>query len=149
VLSEKKLTLADFEATFRTGITSIPGIAGVFSRQEIESAKLNSPHFRAIQKSYQKERSGDYFILISENYIYDEALTGTSHGSPYDYDTHVPLLFRSDIIAKGIIGTRVGIADIAPTIAKCLSLSFHDSRDGKNLPIRIIARPKFSKAKKK
>ena len=47
---------------------------------------------------------------------------GTTHGSGYDYDTHVPLIFYGNRINKGETSIRTEITDIAPTINALLGL---------------------------
>lgn len=138
-LSEKKITLPEFEPFIKDVITSQQGVAAVYSRQGIEFSKAANPLFASIQKSYNAQRAGDYFLLVKPNYIFadDNEITGTSHGSPYEYDTHVPLIIRAPIIARGNIGGKVGMASLAPTIAKSLGFTLSGSRDGQSLPVRI------------
>ena len=136
-LTEKKITLEDFEATFRPTVLRAKGIAALFSRQEIESSKNNTPYFSAVKKSYHSNRAGDYFIIVKPNYIYADSGEGTSHGSPHDYDAHVPLFIRSHVIPRGVVPARVGIADVAPTLAKSLQIPMSGETDGKILPVKI------------
>jgi arylsulfatase A-like enzyme len=44
--------------------------------------------------------------------------TGTTHGTPWDYDTRVPLIFRGPGIPAGAIRNEdMGIENLAPTLA--------------------------------
>ena len=56
--------------------------------------------------------------------------TGTTHGSGYSYDTHVPVIFYGKGIKKGTSSALYGIRDIAPTIAKLLQIEFPDGTTG-------------------
>jgi len=47
---------------------------------------------------------------------------GTTHGSPYAYDTHVPLLWYGWHIPSGITYAPISITDIAPTLAALLQI---------------------------
>ena len=71
---------------------------------------------------------------ISAGYIYRTPY-GTGHGSPYDYDTHVPLLFSRKNRPKRQVSDHVATVDIAPTIGHILSIPIPDSVDGKILKI--------------
>ena len=59
---------------------------------------------------------------------------GTTHGSSYSYDTHVPLIFWGGMIPKGKKDRLVNIRDIAPTISTILGISYPNGCTGNPLP---------------
>jgi arylsulfatase A-like enzyme len=59
--------------------------------------------------------------------------TGTSHGTPYRYDTHVPILFWGIGVKAQQVTRVVHTVDIAPTIAKVLGINAPNTIDGKSL----------------
>ncbi len=61
----------------------------------------------------------------------DHGLTGTEHGSPYRYDTHVPALFYGGSIAQGETWMPYTICDIAPTISAICGIPFPNASTGK------------------
>jgi hypothetical protein len=62
--------------------------------------------------------------------------TGSTHGSGFNYDTHVPLLFYGNGIQKGESLQRTEITDIAPTISVLLGISFPNGATGN--PIQAV-----------
>ena len=58
---------------------------------------------------------------------------GTTHGSPYNYDTHVPLIFYGAAFRAGTYRERVTPADLAPTLAAALGLTPPALADGRIL----------------
>ena len=62
--------------------------------------------------------------------------TGTNHGSPYDYDRHVPLVFAGPGIAPGVSSERVATVDLAPSLAAHLGIRVPTELDGRALPLR-------------
>jgi predicted AlkP superfamily pyrophosphatase or phosphodiesterase len=80
------------------------------------------PHV-LIQNGFQKERSGN-LVFVLESFADDAEYTkGASHGSPYDYDRHVPLIFYGRGITKGkCYYGNVDITQIAPSIADLLNI---------------------------
>jgi hypothetical protein len=60
---------------------------------------------------------------------------GTSHGRPYWYDRHVPLIFLGPGIARGRDTTRVSTTDLAPTLARQARVAFPSDLDGRALPV--------------
>jgi len=68
--------------------------ARTYTRAELESPKPDDDDItRRIRKAFHSGRSGDLGFLFKPYYISQEYSTGTTHGSPYSYDTHVPLIF--------------------------------------------------------
>ena len=58
------------------------------------------------------------FILPEPYYLF--TATGTTHGTPYDYDTHVPVFFWGPGIKPGVYRETIAVNDIAPTLAALL-----------------------------
>ena len=79
-------------------------------------------------------KSADIFAIESPNYTYKTPY-GTSHGSPYDYDTHVPLIFSQKHFKFNSINTPAATVDIAATIAKILKVDIPSFCDG--IPLDI------------
>ena len=64
-------------------------------------------------------KSADVFVILEPGYLYRNP-HGTSHGSPYDYDAHVPVLFSRKDRAKNQNIGHTETVDIAPTILNLL-----------------------------
>ena len=75
---------------------------------------------RAAALSYYPDRSGDLTIVPKENWILAGA--GTTHGTSYEYDQHVPVILYGAGIRSGINHEAVTPADIAPTFASMLDV---------------------------
>ncbi|MFK5974246.1 MAG: alkaline phosphatase family protein [Flavobacteriaceae bacterium] len=82
-----------------------------------------------LQNGYHQKRSGDILLVLKPGYI-NYPITGSTHGSPQIYDTHVPLLFYGKGIKKGHTVRRTEISDIAPTIASLLGIAFPSGTTG-------------------
>ncbi|MGW9687277.1 alkaline phosphatase PafA [Flagellimonas sp. 2504JD1-5] len=86
------------------------------------------PHL--LQNGWNQKRSGDVLLVPKPGFI-DYPITGSTHGSPMIYDTHVPLLLYGKGIKKGSTYNRTEIPDIAPTIATLLGIGFPNGTTGK------------------
>ena len=82
-----------------------------------------------LQNGYNQKRSGDILLVLKPGFI-NYSITGSTHGSPQIYDTHVPLLFYGKGIKKGHTVRRTEIPDIAPTIASLLGIAFPTGTTG-------------------
>jgi predicted AlkP superfamily pyrophosphatase or phosphodiesterase len=80
-----------------------------------------------IQKGFDIARSGEVLFMLQPGYLsksMDEpkAHTGTSHGSAFNYDTHVPLLWYGANIHSQNVYRPIQIVDIAPTLIHLMNL---------------------------
>ena len=93
-----------------------------------------------MQRSFDRERSADILVALKPYWMFGGP-GGTTHGSPYDYDTNVPLLFYGPPwILPGRIDTRVYMSDVGPTRASILNVPAPVSSEGKLLPLELTRR---------
>ncbi|MFI5178904.1 MAG: alkaline phosphatase family protein [Vicinamibacterales bacterium] len=70
----------------RTALLSTPGLARIYAADELSgSAPTDDSLLAKARLSYRPGRSGDLVVILKPNWIVHTA-TGTTHGSPYDYD---------------------------------------------------------------
>ena len=62
--------------------------------------------------------------------------TGTTHGSPYWYDRHVPMIFMGPGISAGRIDVRASTLDFAPTLARVIGVRYPGDLEGRPLSLR-------------
>ena len=103
----------------KTFLEKYEGIEVVFDRDEL-IANDQKDHKANMVKMGVNDRSGELIFLTKHGYlpiaVKAEEYRGTSHGSVWQYDTHVPLLFYGNGIPSGIRKEKTLITDIAPTI---------------------------------
>jgi arylsulfatase A-like enzyme len=121
LIHTKKLDLAEVEAVAAEAARSQAHIARVYTRHDLlTGAVQRDPVGNAISLGFYAPRFGDLYILQEPYYLF--GATGTSHGTPYDYDTHVPLIFYGPGIKAGTYTQRVMVNDVAPTLAQMLNI---------------------------
>jgi arylsulfatase A-like enzyme len=109
---------ADLDAAVATAARAQPGVAQAYTRSQILAADgIDDPILRAVALTHYPARSGDVYVLVRPNFIFWGA-AGTHHGTPYDYDTHVPLIFYGRGVRRAVVPTPVDMRDLAPTLAR-------------------------------
>jgi predicted AlkP superfamily pyrophosphatase or phosphodiesterase len=99
------------------------GVANVFSKSMIRDAKFDDGGVKGmVARGYHPKRSGDIFIVLEPGWYGSTKVAGTTHGSPYTYDTNVPLLFWGAGIKQGRSYRYHAITDIAPTVSILLGV---------------------------
>ncbi len=135
LISQRKVSLAEFSEEARRLLLAEPGVAVVYTRAELEGgSRAGAPLFDAMRKSWNSQLSGDLQVGLKPYWMY--GATETTHGSPYPYDTNVPLLIYGPAwVRAGRIDERVEMADVAPTLARLLGVPDPSSCEGRALPL--------------
>jgi predicted AlkP superfamily pyrophosphatase or phosphodiesterase len=108
--------------TVLTDLAKVPGVLRAYSRSDLEQDRFVGDaigHQAAL--SYMSGRSGDLMVIYKPYWI-DSAST-TTHGSGYQYDTHVPVLLMGSGIAKGEYLSPASPTDVAPTLGLLSSVT--------------------------
>lgn len=106
---------------FRQSVADIPVIANVVNLQKLADEPLTEFQRQLMMNDYNPKRSGDLLIVMQPHWI-GRAKYGTSHGSPYNYDTQVPFVLFGWGVKHGETFQRTYISDIAPTISALLHI---------------------------
>ena len=107
-------------------LQSFDFITNAYSAEFILNSQNLSGYEKLIQNGFHKERSGDIAFILKPNVIFHDS-KGTTHGSGYNYDTHVPLIFYGNGIKNGETLDYTEIPDIAPTISELLGQNMKNS----------------------
>ncbi len=114
-----------------SGVLSTNIFVNVYFRRElIGNDESSKPFIQKFRNSFYAPRAGDFQTLIRENCIISGKPVGTTHGSPYTYDTHVPVIFWWNGIKHQTVTRTVHTVDIAPTLASYSGFSFPKTVDG-------------------
>lgn len=121
VIREQGLNQAEVERAVAEEMMIFDGIALAVSSSDLAAGRYpEAPMIRQLRRNFHPKRSGDVY-LIQEPYWYlysDESIPlCTIHGSPWRYDTYVPIVFAGFGIPADRIDRRVHPVDIAATLS--------------------------------
>ncbi len=111
-------------------IVDFEGIYKTVTAKTLQTAHFSDGILNSLQNGYNQKLSGDV-LMVPYPATLTRGRTGTSHGSGYSYDTHVPIIFYGNGIEAGNSKKRYDIIDIAPTIANLLQIEAPNSATGK------------------
>lgn len=134
-IKELDLNLHEVQDAIVDEIINYNGIGKAYTAYAMTNTSFDGGIEKLLQNGFNQKRSGDVI------YVYDPAtisysLTGSTHGSGFNYDTHVPLLFFGAGINQGSTFEYTRIVDIAPTISSLLGISFPNGNTGR--PIKQV-----------
>ncbi len=125
----------DIEDAIAAALKELPFIEDVYTYSEMlqTNGQDERPFLEQYRRSFHPQRSADLVPRLKPYYLLTSRAQGTSHGSPYEYDTHVPIIFIGSGVPPGRIHERVRTVDIAPTLAALLGVDIPAEVDGKAL----------------
>jgi predicted AlkP superfamily pyrophosphatase or phosphodiesterase len=136
MIDNKKLVLQQVQEDVAAFMQNMPGVAEVITAYTMNNTQFTQPPRSLMQMGYNARRSGDVLVNYLPSYV-DYGHTGTTHGSPYSYDTHVPLIFYGWNVKAGSSAEHVSITDISATLALMLNIQFPNGCSGKPIPFLI------------
>ena len=90
------------------------------------------PECLTFANAYKEGLSGDIYFTLKEGNLLRNSPYGTSHGSGYEYDTHVPFIIYGDGINPGNSKEKIDVTDIVPTVLNILGVNPDATFDGKS-----------------
>ncbi len=135
-IAEKNYELGEVEKFVGLMGMHLSGVVDYYTRQELmnlqEVLEFDSVGTMVLN-SFHPARSGDVKLVLKENAFFSYRQTGTTHGTHYRYDTHVPVLFCGKGIQRGKFAQKSAVIDIAPTLHRLLGLQTPMRYDGRVL----------------
>jgi len=131
-LKAKGVSASEAAVVVRTALLGVPTIGYAFTRDELLAEPEGTDVLAMARRSYNASRGRDVMFFTKENFL-PVGATGSTHATPYDYDTHVPIVFFGKGVLKGVYQEAVGVEDIAPTFAALLGIAPPPLAKGKKL----------------
>ena len=142
VIAARKVDPADVRRVAAEAAARVPHVARVYSRDQILAGQVPDDLISArVTRAYHRDRSGDLHVVLEA--LWMTAGAGSSHGTPYSYDAHIPLVLMGPGIEPGTYHGRVALNDLAPTLAALLGVEPPNGSQGRVLDeaLRRPARP--------
>jgi arylsulfatase A-like enzyme len=121
LIEEKRLDPAEVRRVAGQTIAAAPHVARVYTRDQLLQSQAPSDKFDArVLRGFNARRSGDLEIILEPYWI--RGSTKATHGTPYNYDNHIPLVFMGAGIRPGRYYQATALNDAAPTLAALLDI---------------------------
>ncbi len=121
LIAEKGLSQGDVEEAVAAELIKFDGIALAVSSTAMKSGQLpDTSLLRLVLNNFSPRRSGDVYVVFSPNCFiseFDGAAVAVTHGSPWRYDTFVPVIFAGAGLEPRTVYREIHTVDVAPTLA--------------------------------
>jgi predicted AlkP superfamily pyrophosphatase or phosphodiesterase len=116
-------TFDDLLSIVAEQIAVLDGVVRVYRRSELMAlASSHDPIDQRAFRSWHRDNGGDLLVVLQPYWVPEGKRVAASHGSPYAYDTQVPLLLYGHSIRNARVERRVELVDLASTLARVLHL---------------------------
>lgn len=134
LLDSRQINISNAQVLAAEAAMSVAEIRAAFTRTQIMSGNLPStPLARKVFNSFNPKRSGDVFLIPMPFAVVTGKMTGTNHGTPWNYDAQVPLVFWGQAFKTGNYPMPTQPIDLSPTLAGALGLTQPSDAQGQPL----------------
>lgn len=138
LISKRSLDPLVVERAVAEELQKLPGIAYAVGSSDLRRGSFAKTKISdAVLANFNPDRSGDIYVVFEPHWFvadFDGLHVASAHGSPWTYDTHVPLIFTGSNIVPQTVARRVETVDVAPTIASLLGTKPPSGAVGVPLP---------------
>lgn len=132
IIAASNLDIEELKQSFKEFFYKQKFVRRVYTDNEILAASGSDMYLKFIANGYDPIQNGELVVLEKPGYL-EYGSTGTTHGSPYTYDTHVPLIFYGWKITPGKSYNKKAITQIAPTLALKLKITLPNGTEAEVL----------------
>lgn len=111
-----------------------------FTRSQLLDGRAPGPWGDKVLRGFHPARSGDVVLVFKPYTLPGNHTSGTTHGSPFSYDSHVPVLLYGSPFKPGRYADRVWITDIAPTLSAAFRVTEPSGCEGTPF-VKVLANP--------
>ncbi|NCF11012.1 MAG: alkaline phosphatase family protein [Gammaproteobacteria bacterium] len=137
LIQAKGLDQGEVERAVAAELVKFPGIALAVSSDALLRGDLaDTWRMRSVLRNYDPDRSGDVYVVFAPHTFindFDGLEVAATHGSPWRYDTHVPIIFAGMEVQPRRIVRQVTPYDIAPTLSAWLGINPPSGASGQPL----------------
>ena len=134
-IEKRGLRRDDVENSAARFLLDYAGVAQVYTRTQFETGAVADTRMGTLmRRAWNRQLSGDLMVVVKPYWYFGTGTSGSSHGTPYAYDTNVPLLIMGERwIRPGAYGQYAEVVDIAPTLAHLLRVRPPAAAEGRVL----------------
>jgi hypothetical protein len=138
LMAQMKLDPVEVRRVAAAAATAFPHVARVYTRDQLLQGAVGDDRIgRRVVRGFNAQRSGDLEIVLEPYWL--RSTTGTTHGTPYNYDSHIPMVLMGPRIKPGSYSDHVALNDLAPTITTILGVDPPSGSSGRVLTEALVS----------
>jgi predicted AlkP superfamily pyrophosphatase or phosphodiesterase len=130
LIEDARIPIEEIQKRTARFLTQITGVASAYPYFAFETNDFGNGHLRKIVNSFSPQRSGDVIVTFNPGWVEKEGDDLTNHNSPYEYDSHVPLIWYGWTVNRSTVMRKVNMTDIATTLSSLCRIPYPNACTG-------------------
>lgn len=133
LIEDARLSLDEVQKKVARFIVQFNGVSAAYPYSAFEANDFSNGNMRRIINNFSPQRSGDVIVVLNPGWVEKEGDHVTNHNSPYEYDSHVPLIWYGWTVNRATVTRKVNITDIAATLSSLCRVPFPNACTGESM----------------
>ncbi|MFZ0281020.1 MAG: alkaline phosphatase family protein, partial [Bacteroidales bacterium] len=133
LIEDARIQLEDIQKKVARFLIQFTGVLSAYPYSAFEANDYGNGHLKRIVNNFSPQRSGDVIVTLNPGWVEKEEGYLTNHNSPYQYDTHVPLIWYGWTVNRATVMRNVNMTDIAPTLSSLCKIPYPNACSGEPL----------------
>ena len=130
LIEDARLSLDDVQKKVARFLVQFTGVEAAYPYSAFEANDFGNGNLKRIINNFSPQRSGDVIVILNPGWVEQSADYVTNHNSPYEYDTHVPLIWYGWSVNKATVTRKVNMTDIAATLSTLCKVPYPNACTG-------------------
>lgn len=124
LIEDARLSLEDVQKKVAHFLVQFSGVAAAYPYSAFEANDFGNGNLKRIINNFNPQRSGDVIVTLNPGWIEKDGDFITNHNSPYEYDSHVPLIWYGWTVNRATVTRKVNMTDIAATLSSLCKVPY-------------------------
>ena len=133
LIEDAQLSIEDVQKKVARFLVQFTGVSAAYPYSAFEANDFGNGNLKRIINSFNPQRSGDVIVILNPGWVEKEGDSITNHNSPYEYDSHVPLIWYGWSVNRAIVTRKVNMTDIAATLSSLCKIPYPNACSGEPL----------------
>ena len=130
LIEDARIPLEDVQKKVARFLVQFSGVAAAYPYSAFEANDFGNGNLKRIINNFNSQRSGDVIVTLNPGWIEKDGDYATNHNSPYQYDSHVPLIWYGWTVNRSTISRKVNMTDIAATLSALCKIPYPNACTG-------------------
>jgi hypothetical protein len=130
LIEDARIPLEDVQKKVARFLVQFSGVAAAYPYSAFEANDFGNGNLKRIINNFNSQRSGDVIVTLNPGWIEKDSEYVTNHNSPYEYDSHVPLIWYGWTVNRSTVARKVNMTDIAATLSSLCKVPYPNACTG-------------------
>ncbi len=133
LIEDARLSLDEVQKKVARFLVQFSGVSAAYPYAAFEANDYSAGNLKKIINNFNPQRSGDVIVLLNPGWVEKEEGSVTNHNSPYEYDSHIPLIWYGWTVNRLSVTRKVNMTDIAATLSSLCKVPYPNACTGEPL----------------